>query len=288
MRLSIRQSTAAFLTVALGFAIASCNGTTGNQLITFSAYARGAPGASAPFDSGGYSIQLTKAKMLLGAVYVDQAPIGNQAGGPVCIAPDLFAAQVPGPVEADLLSDQPQPFTVYGQGTLDTGLSWQIWLTDGDLNEVNRSHVVDLQGVATRKSDGLAVSFAAIVTINHNRLVTTVDPAQPGANPICKKRIIDIGGIDTTFFDGGTMTVTVDPRQWFQIALDFASLPAVTDDNCLLGDTDVPVDPGQDFGSATVCIPNTNYASGAGALAGSELFTSILGGSPATYSLSFK
>ncbi len=272
----------------LGLAVASCNGTTGNQLITFSAYARGAPGASAPFDAGGYSIQLTEAKMLLGAVYVDQAPIGNQAGGPVCIAPDLFAAQVPGPVEVDLLSDKPQQFTVYGQGTLDTGLSWQIWLTDGDVNEPNRSHVVDLQGVATREADGLAVPFAAIVTANDNRLVTTVDPAQPGANPICKKRIILIGGIDTTFFDGGTLTVTVDPREWFQIALDFASLPSVTDDNCLLGDTSVPVDPSQDFASAQVCIPNTNYASGAGALAGSEFFTSILGGNSATYSLRFK
>jgi hypothetical protein len=62
----------------------------------------------------------------------------------------------------------------------------------------------------------------------------------------------------------------------------------VTDDNCLLGDTSVPVEPSQDFGSATVCIPNTNYASGAGALAGSELFTSILGGNSATYSLTFK
>ena len=278
----------------LALAAASCNGSTGNELISFSAYARGAPEASQPFTAGGYSIQLTKAKMLLGAVYVDEAPIGNQAGGPVCIAPDIFAAQVPGPVagaggsnEVDLLSDTPQEFSVYGQGTLDTGLSWQIWLTDGDINEPNRSHVVDLQGVATRLADGLAVPFAAIVTINNNRLVTTVDPAQPGANPICKKRIILIGGIDTTFFAGGTLTVTVDPRQWFLFGYDFASLPSVTDDACVIGDSSVPVEPSQDFGAAKVCIPNTNYASGSGALAGSELFTSILGGSQSTYSLSF-
>ena len=140
------------------------------------------------------------------------------------------------------------------------------------------------EGVDTSKPNVLP----AQPSVNNNRLVTTVDPAQPGANPICKKRIILIGGIDTTFFDGGTLTVTVDPRQWLQIALDFASLPSVTDVNCLLGDPSVPVDPSRDFGSARVCIPNTNYASGAGALAGSEFFTSILGGNSATYSLRFQ
>lgn len=273
---------------SLALGAGACNGSTGNQLIEFTAYARGASGAASSFDAGSYTVKLTKARMLIGAVYVDQSPLGNQAGGPACIVPDLFAAQVPGPVEVNLLDDQPQEFTVYGQGTLDRGASWQIWLTDGDINEANHSHVVDLQGTATRKADGYEVPFAAIVTINDNRLTTTVNPATPGANPICKKRIVLLGGLDTTFADGGKLTVTVDPRPWFQLGFDFASLPAVTDDNCLLGDTSVPVDPAADFGTAKVCIPNTNYATGAGALAGSELFTSILGGSLATYSLSFQ
>jgi hypothetical protein len=272
--------------LAIGLVVASCNGSTGNQLISFSAYAQGAPGLSQPFTTSGYSIQLTEAKMHIGAVYVDEAPLGNQAGGPVCIAPDIFAAQVPGPIDVDLLTGQSQQFSVFGQGTLDTGSSWQLWLTDGDINEVNHAHIVDLQGVATRLSDGTAVSFASVVTINDNRLVTTVDPSQPGANPICKRRIVLIGGIDTTFFDGGTLTVTVDPRQWFNRPLDFASLPAVDSDSCLTGDTDVPIDPSTDYGAATVCIPNTDYASGAGATDGKNFFASILAGGP--YSLSFQ
>jgi hypothetical protein len=276
------------LILALGAAIVACNGTTGNELISFSAFARGAAGAALPFSAGGYSIQLTRAKMLIGAVYVDQSPLGNQAGGPVCIAPDVFAAQVPGPVEVDLLSEQAQEFSVFGQGTLDTGRSWQMWLTDGDVNEINRTHVVDLQGVATRESDGLRVTFAAIVTINNNRLVTAVDPSQPGQNPICKKRIVLVGGIDTTFFEGGALTVTVDPRQWFDFDYDFAALPPVVSDNCLTGDTSVPVDPTQDFGDAEVCIPNTNYASGPGAKEGTELFTAIEAGGSSAYSLIFQ
>lgn len=283
-----RPLAASFAGLALALSLASCNGTTGDGLITFTAYARGAPGAAQPFTVGGYTIQLTKAQMRIGAVYVDQSPLGNQTGGPVCITPDLFAAQVPGPIEVDLLSDQPQEFSVYGQGTLDTGLSWQMWLTDGDINEVNLAHMVDLQGVATSTSDGTQVPFAAIVTINDNRLVTTVDPAQPGENPICKQRIVLIGGIDTTFFQGGTLTVTVDPRPWFQLDFDFANLPAVDSASCINGDTSVPVDPSVDYGSAKVCIPDTNYASGAGAQEGSELFAAILGGGGTAYSLSYQ
>jgi len=274
--------------LALGLAAASCNGTTGNELISFSAFAQGAPGASQPFTQGAYRIQLTKATMHIGAVYVDQAPLGNAAGGPECISPDIFAAQVPGGVDVDLLTGQPQEFSVYGQGTLDTGLSWQMWLTDGDVNGPNRTRVVDLQGIATRTSDGAAFPFAAVVTINDNRLVTTVDPSQPGQNPICKKRIVLVGGIDTTFFDGGTLTVTVDPRQWFHLDYDFASLPAVTDDNCLIGDTSVPLDPATDYGDASVCIPNTSYATGAGAKQGAELFAAILAGGASAYSISFQ
>lgn len=279
----------AFVAVlALGLAALACNGSTGDRLITFTAYAKGATGAAQPFTVGDYSIQLTEAKMLVGAVYVDESPLGNQAGGPVCIAPDVYAAQVPGPVEVDLLSDQPQEFSVYGQGTADTGLSWQMWLTDGDVNESNRAHVVDLQGTATRVSDGTTIPFAAIVTINDNRIVTTVNPADPGANPICKERILLVGGLDETFFEGGTLTVTIDPRPWFQLGFDFASLPAVDSDSCLSGDTTVPVDPTVDYGSAQVCIPNTNYASGAGALEGQELFTSILTGGSAAYTLQYQ
>jgi hypothetical protein len=274
--------------LALGIAASSCNGTTGNQLITFGAYAAGAPGASQPFTAGGYTIRLTTAKMRIGAVYVDESPQSTGAQGPVCITPDVFAAQVPGGIEVDLLNDQPQIFSVYGQGTLDTGLSWQLWLTDGDVNELNHAHVVDLQGVATRTSDGAPFPFAAIVTINDNRLIANVDPSQPGQNPLCRRRIVDIGGIHTTFFAGGTLLVTVDPRAWFGLDMDFSALPTVDSAACVLGDTTVPVDPVADFGAATYCIPNTDYGTGAGATQGQALFKAVLAGGPSAYSLSFQ
>ncbi len=267
--------------VLLTAASNGCNGTTGDALVTFPAYARGAAGAGDPFTVDGFDVTLTSAKMRIGAVYVDESPPATGAEGPTCIAPGVYAAQVPGGVEVDLLSTQPQEFSVYGNGTEDPGLSWQLWLTDGDVNEVNTAHMVDLQGVATRQSDGATFSFGAIVTINDNRLIPASDPAQPGMNPICKQRIVQVGGIDLTPAATGALYVTVDPRAWFSLDLDFSTLPFVTSDSC-------QIDPGSDYGDAEYCIPDTNFASGLGASQGQLLFSGILTGGAAAYSIAFE
>jgi len=285
---SLGAASSALLTVV---AIASCNGTTGDQLLQFSAYASGVPGAGDRFQAGNFTIQLTTARMHIGALYFDEAPPGTGFDGPVCIASGVYAAQVPGPIEVDLLSTAPQEFAVYGTGTADTALSWQVWLTDGDVNEVNVTPVVDLQGTATDAS-GNTVSFGAIVTINDNRSQGSVDPAQPGNNPICKSRIVQIGGLDLTFFPGGTLSMTVDPRVWFtQQAepIDFSAgqLPLIADPDCLSADTAVPESP-QDYAMTpgapppTVCIPNSSFLSGTdpGATAGVDLFTEIVSAAP--------
>jgi hypothetical protein len=259
-------------------AAGACNGTTGDELIPrFAVYAAGAPGASEPFTAGGFTIQLTKAKMHIGALYFDESPPSTGFDSPICIAAGIYAAQVPGPADVDLLSTAPQEFSVYGNGTADTALSWQIWLTDGDINEPNTAQMVDLEGVATRISDGAEFSFGAVVTINDdNRLPTTSDPSQPGLNPICKERIVQIGGIDVAFFPGGTLYVTVDPRGWFKLNLDFSTLPLGTSASCA----------GNSPGPA-YCIPDTSFATGAGATQGQNLFTSILTAGPAAYSVRY-
>jgi hypothetical protein len=234
----------------------ACNGTTGDQLITFSAYASGAAGAAEPFTAGGFRIQLTAARMRIGAVYFDEGPPGTSFDGPVCTASGVYAAQVPGPVTVDLLSSEPQQFSVYGNGTADTALSWQVWLTDGDVNEVNVGHVVDLEGTATG-ADGKAISFGAIVTINSNRSQGSSNPAEPGQNPVCKARIVQIGGIDLPFFQGGALYITVDPRAWFtdlDEPIDFSAgqLPLASDANCLDADMDAPLS-----GTAYALSPET-------------------------------
>jgi hypothetical protein len=312
---------AAICTVA-----ASCNGTTGDQLVTFSAFAQGASGAGQPFVVNGFTIQLTAARMFLGALYFDESPPSTSFDQPVCLATGVYAAQVPGPVQVDLLSPQPQEFAVFGNGTADLALSWQIWLTNGDVNGANLgTHMVDLQGTATR--GGQTYSFGAIVTINDNRLPPVSNPATPGSNPICKQRIIQIGGIDIQFFQGGTLNVTVDPRAWFNENLDFSTLPLVTDDNCLSGDpllaltaSDYALPAETPSGSTTCggstqpccsddagvpdtcegslacsdgvcgpmyCIPNTNFATGKGSTQGQNLFNGILTGGAAAYSVTY-
>jgi hypothetical protein len=238
----------AALVIALGALGAACNGTTGDQLVSFTAFAAGAQDAAQPFAVGGFTVQLTAARMRIGAVYFDESPPSTGFDSPLCIAPGVYAAQVPGPVEVDLLSSQAQEFSVFGHGSADTALSWQLWLTDGDVNESNFAHVVDLQGVATCDGStcpgGTAFSFGAVVTINDNRVPATSDPAQPGENPVCKERIVQIGGIDVTFSDHGTLLLTIDPRQWFNLNIDFSTLPHVTDAACLTGDPVVAVNPG--------------------------------------------
>jgi hypothetical protein len=266
---------------ALAVAIPSCDGTTGDAVVTFPAYAAGAAEAGDPFTVSGFRIQLTAAKMRIGAVYIDEAPLPSGAEGPSCIDPGVYAAQVPGGVEVDLLSSQPQEFSVLGNGTADRGLSWELWLTDGDVNEVNMAHVADVGGVATRVSDGVQFSFGAIVTINAgNRVPPVSDPSQPGLNPICKQRIVQVGGIALTPFQGGALYVTVDPRKWFDLNLDFSTLPATTSAICQ------GLDPDPAYGDADYCIPDTSFAAGLGASQGQLLFTGIRTGQGA-YSVTF-
>jgi hypothetical protein len=303
----------------LGVATMSCNGTTGDQLLTFSAYASGVQGASQPFSAGNFTIQITAAKMHIGALYFDEAPPGTGFDGPVCIASGVYAAQVPGPVDVDLLSTSPQEFTVYGNGTADTALSWQVWLTDGDVNEVNFTPIVQLEGIATNAA-GDEISFGAVVTINaRNRSKGSSDPSQPGQNPLCKSRIVQIP-TKLSFVPGGNLYVTVDPRVWFtQQAepIDFGRLPRITDPNCN-PDSSVFTNP-QNFALAPAtpppstqtcggsgqacctgesclgvltcsdglcgpayCIPNSSFLPGTdpGATAGLDLFSEIVSSAP--------
>jgi hypothetical protein len=273
--------------LAILFSSLSCNGTTGDQLLSFSAYASGAPGASDPFTAGGFTIELTAARMHIGAAYFDESPPGGTGfGGPVCIAAGVFAAQVPGPVDVDLLSTSPQEFSVYGNGTADTALSWQVWLTDGDINQVNFTPVVQLEGIAT-DSGGHSVSFGAVVSINAlNRSKGSPDPSQPGLDPLCKLRIVQIP-TDFRFLPGGALYVTVDPRVWFTqqaSPIDFSAgqLPAIGDPNC--NPDGAVVTSAQGYAIApgapapTVCIPNSSLLSGdvPGASAGVDLYSEVV------------
>jgi hypothetical protein len=310
------------LLFALGVAGAACNGTTGDQLISFSAYAAGADGAAKPFtayDESGkaaYTVQLLRASMHIGALYFDESPPSTGFDTPECITPDIYAAQVPGGIEVNLLSTTPQAFPAQGNGSADDALSWDLWLTNGDINGPNLGvHIIDLVGVATRLSDHQLFSFGAIVTINPvtgdvagARLTPATNDNLPGQYPICKERILAIGlASPLSFYQGGTLRVTIDPRVWFNNPIDFANgLDTYDSNDCQLdADADTTYENGKacgDDGScadgftcnsddgqciAMYCIPDTSFGLGQGAAAGQGFFSSIQGGGSAAYAVSY-
>lgn len=285
-----RFITAFVFFVIVGVLVSACNGTTGDQLITFQAYAAGAKGAGEPFSSNGYTIQLTYAKMYVGALYVNEAPAqnGSTFDTPVCIDEGIYCAQVTNGLDVDLLSTTPQAFPEQGTGSADLGQSWQLYLVDGDVNqpEINGfgvPHTADLIGTATRESDGKVFPWAATVTINaSNRGMPAQEAGQPGANPICQQRIINLSGIHIQFAPGGTLLLTIDPRIWFRQAVDFASLPSVASPQCT-------TDQGSVYGCAESCIPDASNLPGsmAGSQDGFNLFRGIQTAGSAGFTLTY-
>jgi hypothetical protein len=279
------------LLFAFGVSGASCGGTTGDELIHFSAYASGVKAASAPFSTyleGGsaqpaFSVQLTTAKMHVGALYFDESPPSTGFDTPECITPDVYAAQIPGPVDIDLLSTQPHEFSVFGNGSADVAESWDIWLTDGtqegqidDIDApINQIPSVELTGVATRLSDQAKFPFGAIVGINQTasgagaRLVEP-SPGLPGQYPICKQRILQLGGLSLGFYQGGTLNMTVDPTAWLKAAdIDFSNLDPTTgtsnaecyldsDSDATYASSSEPCDAKGDCGDGLVCNTANN------------------------------
>jgi hypothetical protein len=287
----VRRVLPAFVALFLaGAAAAACNGTTGDQLISFPAYAAGAKGAGDPFSANGYTIQLTYAHMYVGAIYVNEAPAQN--GGtfntPACIDQGVYCAQVPAGLDVDLLSTKPQQFPGQGNGSADLGLSWELYLTQGDVNNPNNAgfgipNTADLVGTAKRQSDGQVFSWAATVTINaSNRGKPAQQPGQPGLNPICKQRIIEIGDIDVRLSPGGTLNLTIDPRAWFHLPIDFSALPSVASAQCTTDQSSL-------YGDAQTCIPDASNLSGGtlGSQQGINLFTGISTGGNAAFSLTY-
>jgi hypothetical protein len=282
--------------VLAGSGVGACNGTTGDELVAFPAYAAGAKGAGDPFSVNGYTIQLTYAHMYVGAIYVNEAPAGS--GGtfntPACISQGIYCAQVPGGLDVDLLSTDRQQFLqpdgspLLGSGSADLGLSWELYLTQGDVNAPDNSgfgvhNTADLIGTATRGSDGQVFSWAATVTINQsNRGEPAQEPGQPGLNPICKQRIIELGGINLQLFPGGSLLLTIDPRGWFKLPLDFSTLPLVATNQCQLDQNSM-------YGDAEYCIPDASNLSGGvpGSQQGVTLYTGIFTAGNAAFALTY-
>jgi hypothetical protein len=211
----------------LGLGLAGC-GSTGNALVTFHAAAAGPADAVAgqPLvftNAQGYQVTLTRARLHVGALYLNRSvPISGGQSLP-CILPGIYAGQVTSALELDALTPAPQPFPTDGEGTADEAFTGEVWLFGADVNaKADPTVIASVEGTALR--GGTAFPFTGQITISTNRTVTVGDPAQPGANPLCKQRIVTPIRIDLTLAEGGTLVVRVDPRGWLR-NVDFAQLP---------------------------------------------------------------
>lgn len=206
-------------TLALG---AAC-GTTGGTLLDFVLEARGVSAAAAPFTTpAGYTVELSRARLLVGAVYFNQVRTTDWSLETGCILPGLYTGEVRGGLVVDALSTAPQAFPARGVGTDLPTSAAELWLTEGDVN-ADDSRAVVLEVAGTARADGGVWPFEGALTIGANRVVAPSNPALPGANPLCKQRIVSPITVDLRLRPGATVTLTVDARRYFE-AVDFSAL----------------------------------------------------------------
>jgi hypothetical protein len=98
--------------------------------------------------------------------------------------------------------------------------------------------VLDVAGSADK--DGASYPFEGKVTIGKNRVASVNDPSRPGANPICKKRIVSPIPVDITLRAGGRLLVRVDPRGFFT-DIDFSALEKISESETLYRFVDATV-----------------------------------------------
>ncbi|HVT09038.1 MAG TPA: hypothetical protein VHO67_16375 [Polyangia bacterium] len=261
----MRIAAALVLLSALG--VTACAGDTGGELVAFTAYAAGVADETRELDTGlGYHVSLTAARAHVGAVYLRLGQSNPGSANASCVGDTTYGLQVPGPVDVDLLSTTPQPFSVPGSATTDLDQSGEVWLASGDVNvTASRTVVVAVAGTATRS--GASYPFAAEITIGANRLIPPANPAAPGTNPICKERIVAPIPLQLQPTPGGHLLLQIDPAPWFD-DVDFSTLL-----------------PGPD--GVTLAIPDASAGSGPDIPAGRAFFMAITSASPDVYRFSW-
>lgn len=222
----ISRGVALFLGALCCVASVACVGSTGSDLVTFTGAVHGpevdATGAYSFSTPRGYDVTLTKAKMHVGAVYLNRSvpQVGIQETS--CVLPGIYVGEITTGVDVDLLSGKPTEFPVSGDGTADRARVAEIWLNGGDINaEEDTTYVLVVAGTAKRGAE--EIPFEGALTIGSNRKQAAENPANPGSHPICRERIVSPIAVDLTPSQGGALILDVDPAGWFS-NVDFAEL----------------------------------------------------------------
>ena len=213
-------------------ALAACGETSGN-LVQFHAAAAGPADAVAgqPLvftNARGWQVTLTRARLHVGALYLNQSVPTSGAQAQGCVLQGIYSGQVTEGMDVDTLSPDPQPFPADGVGTGDPDRTGEVWLFGRDpFATVDTTVLVDVDGIAS--SGGTDLPFSGQITIGQNRTVPA-SPALPGTNPLCKQRIVTPIPVSFSLSSGGTLLLRADPRAWFT-NVDFAAIPVDPDDS---------------------------------------------------------
>ncbi|MEJ7733355.1 MAG: hypothetical protein WKG00_29685 [Polyangiaceae bacterium] len=217
-------------TFALAFVAAAagmgCVGDTGEDLIHFAAFAGGALGASNgtyAFESGrGYQVELTRARLHVGAMYLNRSRPSDVVSDTTCTLAGIYVAEVTSGLDVDALNPELQRFPADGFATTERAITGELWLSGGEIDVVGDPTVIlDVAGRATKQGDGYP--FEGRFTIGANRVVVPSDPALPGREPICKQRVVTPIGTDIVPSAEGGLVLRIDPKGWFG-NVDFKTL----------------------------------------------------------------
>lgn len=210
---------------AAALALCSCVGTAGGELFELSGYAAGpaeADGGLSFETSRGYRVKLDQARLFVGGMYLNRSRPTSVASETSCSLPGIYVAEVLNGREIDLLSGKLQPFPQLGFATSERALSGEVWLSQGDVNQVGgNTTILRVAGVAER--GGESFPFEGKLSIGNNRLIAATDPALPGQHPICKQRVVSPIPSDLQARPHGALLLRIDPRGMFG-NVDFATL----------------------------------------------------------------
>ncbi|HVW28799.1 MAG TPA: hypothetical protein VHC69_25715 [Polyangiaceae bacterium] len=169
----------------------------------------------------GFDVELTRATLHVGAMYLDQAFPVSGAQSTNCILPGTYVAEVTQGADVDLLDPSPKKFPGGGQGTTLAARAGQVWLTHDDVNaaiDPSDEPILNVEGSATVNGD--VRPFSAAVTISSNRQLAS---SLAGADPICKQRIVSPIPANLVVETEGALLLRIDPRLLF-VNVDFAAL----------------------------------------------------------------
>lgn len=203
----------------------SCGGTAGGELFELEAEVVGVAledGRYSFENDRGFTIELEEARLHVGALYLNESVPTSVASDTSCALAGIYVAEVFGGVDVDLLTGEPVRLPGPGAATTDRARTAELWLTSGDLYaESDPNEVAFVRGVARRGVE--SYPFRGRITIGQNRALEAPDPAQPGARPICKQRIVTPIAVDLRPEEGGVLELHVDPAGWFG-NVDFSQL----------------------------------------------------------------